>query len=80
MITLRNLHRLFVPAALACLIAACGDDTVYPPPPDTFTFNIEDAAIGTFNAVAPAPMPFSHVFGGTVPMPRVDGRSAAQNM
>ena len=36
--------------------------------------------IGTFNAVAPAPAPFSHELGGTVPMPRVDGRSAAQNM
>ena len=36
--------------------------------------------IGTFNAVAPAPTPFSHVLGGTVPIPRVEGRSAAQNM
>ena len=43
-----------------------------------------DRSIGigtaTFNAVAPAPAPFSHELGGTVPMPRVDGRSAAQNM
>jgi hypothetical protein len=36
--------------------------------------------IGMFNAVAPAPAPFSHVLGGTVPMPRADGLSAAQNM
>ena len=36
--------------------------------------------MGTFNVVAPVPAPFSHEFGGTVPMPRVDGRSAAQNM
>jgi len=36
--------------------------------------------IGMFNAVAPAPTPPSHVLGGTVPTPRVDGRSAAQNM
>jgi len=31
-------------------------------------------------AVAPVPTPFSHEFGGTVPIPREDGRSAAQNM
>lgn len=36
--------------------------------------------IGTARAVAPASMPASHVFGGAVPMPRVEGFSAAQNM
>jgi hypothetical protein len=36
--------------------------------------------IGTFKAVAPAPTPLSHVLGGAVPIPRVEGRSAAQNM
>jgi len=35
---------------------------------------------GMFKAVAPTPAPFSHVLGGTVPIPRVEGRSAAQNM
>jgi hypothetical protein len=40
------------------------------------------AGIGTgmVSAVAPAPTPPSQVYGGTVPMPRVEGRSAAQNM
>jgi hypothetical protein len=36
--------------------------------------------IGTFKAVAAPATPFSHVFGGTIPIPRVEGRSAAQNM
>src|SRR5205814_1278958 len=35
---------------------------------------------GTLYAVAPAPTPPSQVFGGVVVTPRVDGRSAAQNM
>jgi hypothetical protein len=41
-----------------------------------------NAGIGSvmFSWVAPVPAPFSHVLGGTVPMPRDDGRSAAQNM
>lgn len=36
--------------------------------------------IGMPYLVAPTPTPPSHVFGGTVPTPRVDGFSAAQNM
>lgn len=35
---------------------------------------------GTDNAVAPAPVPPSQVFGGCVVRPRVEGASAAQNM
>lgn len=36
--------------------------------------------IGMPYAVAPAPTPPSQLFGGAVVTPRVDGRSAAQNM
>ena len=35
---------------------------------------------GTASTVAPVPTPSSQVLGGVVPTPRVDGRSAAQNM
>ena len=36
--------------------------------------------MGIRSRVAPAPTPASHVSGGVVVTPRVDGRSAAQNM